>query len=417
MWQGEATGRCRCSFRAEHKERNRRDRKATLPSGPRSSSLAVHPTGEQATGQRLVSLPGGSSGQDWRLAFHKPRYLGLGGCSELQPAPHRSLGLSQDREAVVSAGHSSGHSAHLPLGPRSSLGGPGLEKAKALSLEREANRGWATRGLHAAATSGPGEPAQPPLGQVQSTMACIGACVRSHGRRHRASHTCTPKHVSTSTHVLLTTSCGSLHACHHPPGHTPPHTCRTLFKHSVTPPPVQLAKGASVPSAPTPGREAWGSLCPLSLCQLQRPGWAQTADPRKGSPQPAWRRGRALCLLPVFFGKGTKERRLGTGKGVPVALGGRGKERREKVCPCPQPLSAALRRAVVRIAQGAQGGNCCSCCGRCYDGTSSRLDVLADATAALRWSPSPARPPPSSGGPPLPPGAPLTCRSRGDSGL
>lgn len=28
---------------------------------------------------------------------------------------------------------------------------------------------------------------------------------------------------------------------------------------------------------------------------------------------------------------------------MPVALGGRGKERREKECPCPQPLSAALR--------------------------------------------------------------------------
>lgn len=58
--------------------------------------------------------PGRVSGRDWRLVFHKPCYLGLGGCSELQPPSRRSLGLSHDRKAVASAGHSSGHSAHLP---------------------------------------------------------------------------------------------------------------------------------------------------------------------------------------------------------------------------------------------------------------------------------------------------------------
>lgn len=286
-----------------------RDGDAALPSGPRPSSLAVPSTGEQATGQWLASLPGGSSGQDLRLVFHKPRYLGLGGCSELQPAPCRSLGLSHDREAVVSAGHSSGHSAHLPLGPRSSLGGSGLEKAKALSLEREANRGWATRGLHAAATSGPGEPAQPPLGQVQSTTACIGACVRSHGRRHRASHTCTPKHVSASTHVLLTTSCGSLHACHHPPGtHPYTHMLDTFQALSDTPScsanqgslgalcphPWAGGLGFPVPSEPLPSCGVLAGLRPLipgKAPPSQRGGEEERSASSKSSSEKAQKKG------------------------------------------------------------------------------------------------------------------------------
>lgn len=198
--------------------------------------------------------------------MHKPQVPW--GWEDAQNPSHqpRSLGLSHDRKAVRLRATPQGTVPTSPWAPRSSRGGTGLERAKALSLEREAIRGWATRGLHATATPGPGEPAQPPPGQVQSTMACRGACVHSHGHRHREPHPGTPKHVGTFTHVLLTISCGSLLACHHLRGHTPTHTCPTLSKHSVTPPPVQLTKGASVPSALHPEQEAWGSLCPLSLC-------------------------------------------------------------------------------------------------------------------------------------------------------
>lgn len=190
------------------------------------------------------SLPQGAS--PWPLAGVPPgRFLWSGpgaglplnpkfpGAGRMPGTPATSPGASaylMTTEKQRVCGCSSGHSAHPPhLGPKLNMERAGLGRAKALSLEREATRGPATRGLHATATPGPGSlPGHlqikfnlqwPAEGHVcahmgtdtgHPTQAPLNMSVHSH-MSSLPSHGAHPMHVTTSRDTPLHT-----HARHFP---------------------------------------------------------------------------------------------------------------------------------------------------------------------------------------------------------